>query len=211
MSLEGVLRSPMGQPAMYEYRFADSAAAEYGKVDKPSFLWYGGMYFAALYRLLGVQDNSWNLSIGDADSAFTVAQWGLAFDGDHSVTVHREGRYLRSFRAGGADVHSCVVPLDIGKTADLNLTFGEPGEPYLRRANAIVHSVEYRGRVLTITLSSFDGHPVTVEVAGASGPKEALLDGGRVEAAARGEGGPGKVVTISFTGTDEKQTLSLTF
>jgi hypothetical protein len=212
MSLEGVLRSPMGQPALYEYRFADSAAAEYGKVDKPSFLWYGGMYFAALYRLLGVQDNSWNLAIGEADSAFTLAQWGLAFAGEHSVNVHREGRYLRSFRARALDVPSCVLPLDIGGSADWNVTFGEPGEPYLRRANAIVHSVEYRARVLTITLSSFDGHPVTVEVAGASGPKEAWLDGERVEpAAARIEEGGGIVVAISFTGKDAKQTLSVTF
>ncbi len=212
MSLEGVMRSPMGQPALYEYRYADSTAADYGKVDKPSFLWYGGMYFAALYRLLGVQDNSWNLAIGDADSAFTEAGWGLAFGGDHYVNVHREGRYLRSFTAGAIDVPSCVLPLDIGAAADWTVTFGRPGEPYLRKANAIVHSVQYRGRVLTIQLSSFDGHPVTVEVAASSGPQEASLDGLRVEPVAIGdEGGLGKVVTISFTGTAGKQTLSMTF
>ena len=212
MSLEGVQRSPMGQPALYEYRFADSTAADYGKVDKPSFLWYGGMYFAALYRLFGMQDNSWNLAIGDGDSAFAAAGWGLAFGGDHSVNVYREGPYLRSFTAGGRDVPSCVLPLDIGGASGWSVAFGGPRKPYLRNVNAIVHSVQYRGRALTIQLSSFDGHPVTVEVAAQSGLQEASLDGERVDSVTtRDEQGFGKVVTISFAGTAGTQTLSMTF
>ena len=212
MSLEGVLRSPKGQPAFYEYRYADSTATDYGKVDKPSFLWYGGMYFAALYRLLGVQDNSWNLAIGDDDSAFAAAGWGLAFGRDHHFSVHREGQFLRSFTAGALQVPSCVLPLDIGGAGDWSATFGAVGDPYLRNANAIVHTVRYRGRTLTMEVSSFDGHRVTVEVAASSGPLEVLLDGQRAgPLVTRDKGKPGQVFAVSFKGSARKQILSITF
>ncbi|MFH1618542.1 MAG: amylo-alpha-1,6-glucosidase, partial [bacterium] len=42
MTLDGIMKGPNGQPAMYEYRIGDKKnPSMYGKIDKPQFLWAG--------------------------------------------------------------------------------------------------------------------------------------------------------------------------
>ncbi|MFA4922814.1 MAG: amylo-alpha-1,6-glucosidase, partial [Ignavibacteriaceae bacterium] len=63
MTLNGIINSPNGQPALYEYRISDkNDLAVYGKIDKPQFLWAGGWYFYTLYNLFGLRENEWNIS-----------------------------------------------------------------------------------------------------------------------------------------------------
>ena len=63
MTLNGIINSPNGQPALYEYRISDKTnPALYGKIDKPQFLWAGGWYFYTLYNLFGLKENEWNIS-----------------------------------------------------------------------------------------------------------------------------------------------------
>jgi hypothetical protein len=52
MTLDGIINSPNGQPAMYEYRNSNyTSPAEYGKVDKPQFMWAAGWYMYCVYSL----------------------------------------------------------------------------------------------------------------------------------------------------------------
>lgn len=52
MTLDGIINSPNGQPAMYEYRNSNfNNPAEYGKVDKPQFMWAAAWYLNCVYSL----------------------------------------------------------------------------------------------------------------------------------------------------------------
>jgi hypothetical protein len=54
MTLDGIINSPNGQPALYEYRNSNkNNPAEYGKVDKPQFMWAAGWYLYCIYELYG--------------------------------------------------------------------------------------------------------------------------------------------------------------
>jgi glycogen debranching enzyme len=54
MTIDGIINSPNGQPAMYEYRNSNKDnPAEYGKVDKPQFMWAAGWYLYCIYELYG--------------------------------------------------------------------------------------------------------------------------------------------------------------
>jgi glycogen debranching enzyme len=49
MTLDGIMNSPNGQPAMYEYRNSNfNNPEEYGEVDKPQFMWAAGWYLYVL-------------------------------------------------------------------------------------------------------------------------------------------------------------------
>jgi len=51
MTTEGIINSPNGQPAMYEYRNSNkNSSLEYGKVDKPQFMWAAGWYLYCIYE-----------------------------------------------------------------------------------------------------------------------------------------------------------------
>jgi glycogen debranching enzyme len=53
MTIDGIINSPNGQPAMYEYRNSNfNNPQEYGKVDKPQFMWAAGWYLYILYEYL---------------------------------------------------------------------------------------------------------------------------------------------------------------
>ena len=62
LSLEGIRSSPNGQPSFYEYRMGDPDSPQYGRIDKPTFLWAAGWYLYTLYHLSGLRENPWNLS-----------------------------------------------------------------------------------------------------------------------------------------------------
>ncbi len=54
MTLDGIINSPNGQPAMYEYRDSNfNNPKEYGKIDKPQFMWAAGWYLYCIYELYG--------------------------------------------------------------------------------------------------------------------------------------------------------------
>ena len=85
MTLDGIAKSPMGQPAFYEYRFSDQRSPAYGKIDKPSFLWAAGFTLLTGYRLLGLTESEWNIVFSrsfptDIDTARCVFEYGGAKD-----------------------------------------------------------------------------------------------------------------------------------
>jgi Amylo-alpha-1,6-glucosidase len=166
-TLDGVAQSPMGQPAMFEYRFSDPASPEFGKIDKPSFLWSGGFFLQVLYRLCGTDENEWNLSFSPTGEATSVPRlFSFAFGNQKDISLSETGEYLSSFQEGNNSIHSLVIPLDASNTTPWNIQFGKSRFPYLEQLNAILHSVSFdtlRG-TMSLSLSSFSGHTVVFTI-----------------------------------------------
>jgi hypothetical protein len=215
MTLDGIANSPMGIPAMYEYRFSDPASAEFGKIDKPSFLWAGGFYLYTLYHLFGVEENEWNVSIaGPLPSATPSATYSFAFGESKLVNVHGKGNRLRTALVDDKELPSLVLPLekDIGKSVDVE--FGIPNQAYLERVNARLHFALFDAvkKSLLLKLSSFKGHNTVVSVVVLKPPKKVVLDGRtHGKYTVRNEKDGMKVLTISFAGSDKHQTLEIVF
>jgi hypothetical protein len=215
MTLDGIANSPMGLPAMYEYRYSDPASPQFGKIDKPSFLWAGGFYLSTLYRLMGVTDNEWNISIGGPVAIpFDHTNFRLHFLGDHVVAVRAHGTALSSFLADGTSLPSCVLPLDIGRTGRWELGFGQADRPYLERVNAILSSARFdsNARRLTCTLSSFAGHRVSARIVVRGSPVRILLDGKTLAVPDTVRRPDGMLMfDVRFNGSAEKQTMEIQF
>lgn len=51
MTIDGIINSPNGQPAMYEYRNSNPDLKFRGKIDKPQFMWAAGWYLYLIYNI----------------------------------------------------------------------------------------------------------------------------------------------------------------
>jgi hypothetical protein len=213
MTLDGVSASPRGQPAFYEYRYADTSSAEYGAIDKPSFLWAGGMYLGTLYALMGFRETEWNIGNGDGRAAgvFESGTARLEFGQAKSVSLSGTGPHGVSLSAGALHAPTGVFPLEYMKISGWSIRRGEPGTAFLADVNAIVWSCHPATRGgLRVELSSFDGHRVSVRIAGRSTPAGAFIDGRRIENMKSERTSDGAVITtLVFPGTLRKQVLEV--
>jgi hypothetical protein len=215
MTLEGIMHSPMGYPAMYEYRFSDPSSPEYGRIDKPSFLWAGGFYLFTLYHLMGVSESEWNISLGNnVPGEMRSAHYDLWFRGRKSVAQAGAGIEIQQLQADGKRVASRVVPVDLARTRAWELKLGKARGAYLDRVNAIVHSVSLNkgGDVLSAQVSSFDGHKVLVKIVSPLPPMKATVDGQTIgfRLAAPSAGGT-QGYEIQFQGKNDSQLLEVSF
>jgi hypothetical protein len=142
LTLQGIADSPNGQPSFYEYRNADFASADYGKIDKPTFLWAGGLYLYYLYHLAGVRENAWSIYFSpDIPSAFSAPEYDLVLDGRVAhVKWKGQGRYFKHISRDGQRVYSSVVYQPAG---NIVLEKGVPEYPYLAEISAGVESVDF--------------------------------------------------------------------
>ena len=215
LTLDGIAQSPMGQPAMYEYRFADTSSPDFGKIDKPSFLWAGGFYLNVLYRLFGVTENEWNLSVSKPrPSNFDSAGFSLAFGLQKNILIKGKGEALHSWRSGDENVSSLVFPVDAVQSTQCEIEFGAAHDPYLESINAILVSARYieKTKLLECVVSSFQGHAVTAKIVGAKKAKTIMVDGKRVKNVRRSRNGDGsETLNVSFVGSDKKQHLRIVY
>ncbi|HEX9615243.1 MAG TPA: hypothetical protein VGA55_07035 [Bacteroidota bacterium] len=213
MSLPGIMRSPMGQPAMYEYRFSDSSSPEFGKIDKPSFLWAGGLTLDVLYRLLAVRETSWNCSISDRRVWVndTISLSSAAGSG-RDLRIVGTGSRLSVLRANAASIPSLVLPLSVAGEGPIEAVFGELRDPYLEAVNAIVLDIRAMNNGLHLSISSFDGHVVSAAFRGPASVKQVLVDGATVEGISSTVEEDGSVRSVvTFEGSDERQTVTIGF
>jgi hypothetical protein len=169
MTLQGIVNSPNGQPALYEYRISDkNDPASYGRIDKPQFLWAGGWYFYTLYNLFGLRENEWNISFspfipGGMDSVRLIVTLKGA---PVPVDIRGHGRTLSRILFDGREVPSAVVPDDLKRPARIRLKLGIPATPYLNSANALVKAPKYDrdSRKLEFDLESFRDRLIKVQV-----------------------------------------------
>jgi len=210
-----VARSPMGVPAMYEYRFADPASSAYGSIDKPSLLWGGGMYLFALYDLFGVKEESWNISIGGSPHMpFDSTEFTFAFRGLHTFRSRGVRAGGGGFTAGREDIPSVILPLDLGGGQTWEIQKATIGRPYLQEINAVLHSVRFNSakRRLTMTVESFRGHPTVARVHSPGASARVLLDGRAItDVKSIPSPGGGRLTEIRFNGSDSVQSLEIIY
>ncbi len=169
MTLQGIMNSPNGQPALYEYRISDkSDPAIYGKIDKPQFLWAGGWYFYTLYNLFGLRENEWNISFSPfIPSGMDSVRLMVTLKGAPvPVDITGHGRGLSRILFDGRQVPSAVVPEGIKRPARIQLKLGILTTPYLSSANALVIAPKYDrdSRKLEFDLQSFGNRVTKVQV-----------------------------------------------
>ncbi len=181
MTLDGIVHSPNGQPAMYEYRFSDPSAGEYGMIDKPSFLWAGGFYLKTLYALYGVRENEWNISFeGGLPRQPSSASYTLSLGRNNTVSIHSNGSILKKLRCDNVTIPSAVLPIGMAvHTHHISLEFSAKGDrPYLQSINAILRSARWKtSHELECETTSFPGHETSAIVISRSAPHRVLIDG----------------------------------
>jgi hypothetical protein len=169
MTLNGIMNSPNGQPALYEYRISDKTnPAIYGKIDKPQFLWAAGWYFYTLYNLFGLRENEWNISFNPfIPSGMDSVRLIVTLKGAPvAVDITGHGPTLSRILFDGREIPSAVVPDDLKRLRRIHLQLGVPTKPYLNSANALVKAAKYDrdSKKLEFDLQSFRGRVIKVQV-----------------------------------------------
>ncbi|MGA2623327.1 MAG: amylo-alpha-1,6-glucosidase [Bacteroidota bacterium] len=215
MTIDGIIHSPRGQPAMYEYRYDDSTSNEYGMVDKPCFLWAGGFYLKTLYTLFGVRENEWNLSLEcPLPSGCDSVAYTLTDGNSKRFVLSGKGKYLESLTFGQISVPSLVLPTEFAReTQPCVVRFGIPKQPYLKSINATVEKVVYeRPNGIHCEIESFRGHRISAVVISPSMLKKVEVDGVPVSAVRTTKQPDGIYEsTVQFGGADTRQLLRIIF
>jgi len=184
MTIEGIVNSPNGHPAMYEYRNSNyQNSLEYGKIDKPQFLWAAAWYLYSLYNLLGVRENEWNISFepylfeNQKSSRFDI------FVNGKSVLVNVRGRskYIKSIKYDGLPYPSAVIPEELNIKEKVAIVLGTLETPYISHANSILYSCHYNEeeKSLIAIFKAFQGHQSEISLISPWEPKTVKLN--RVE------------------------------
>lgn len=182
MTLDGVINSPNGQPAMYEYRISDKSNPEvYGKIDKPQFLWAAGWYIYSLYNLFGVKENNWNISIqpfllSKIDSVnFNLSANGMLFP----ISIKGEGNYIQSFNYKKKIIPSYVLPDDMGEMGKISIKLGRLEIPMILSAEAKIGDPQYSNKEKTLSFmtKSYEGNEAEIEIVSPNGVLKILNDG----------------------------------
>jgi hypothetical protein len=186
MTLDGIINSPNGQPALYEYRISDKNNPDkYGKIDKPQFLWAGGWYFYTLYNLFGLSENEWNISFNpylpeDLDSVkFKLTINNRIVD----VNVQGTGNNISSIMYDDKQIPSLVIPDDVGNLNKIIINLGDADIPLIHSTNALVANAYFdkEKNVLEFDLHSFEGHKIETKIISRLLIKELLINNIKTE------------------------------
>jgi len=215
MTLDGVAASPNGLPAMYEYRMSDSTSKDFGKIDKPSFMWAAGFYMNVLYALSGFQENEWNLSLnGKRAASLSNVQCSFTFGAMHDVSIEGRAGTLNALMSDGNEVPSLVLPDSIMDNHSLRVRYGSPMRPYLESMNAIVEHVELDrdATIMDVILSSFQGHRIMMKIVALKEPIRIMVDGKAVSLISKSFEPDGTIrLQFGFTGSDTSQHVVIEF
>lgn len=165
LTLEGILNSPSGQPSFYEYRNSDFNSEHYGQIDKPTFLWAGGLYLHYLYQLMGIRENSYNVALHSRiPAAFDDLKYPLFITGKFCQMEWKgRGNYFKEIFWDGQAVNSAVISQPVEK---ISLIRGFPNQPYLAEINGNLEQVKYDpgNRQLKIQVSAWNGHSLEIVI-----------------------------------------------
>lgn len=167
MTLDGITRSPNGQPALHEYRFGDPSSPLRGVVDKPTMMWAAGFCIGTAYRLAGIQDNVWNVTVaGTTPAAFTDITAPYAFGRQKKIVRSGKGEMLTRMTADGREIASRILPMDAMGAREISITMGPIRYPFVDSLNAVLHSAvaDPHQRTLTCAASSYPGHVTRMRI-----------------------------------------------
>ncbi|MCL5029642.1 MAG: hypothetical protein M1480_11585 [Bacteroidetes bacterium] len=181
MTIDGLINSPNGQPAMYEVRdgnYHDPSA--YGKVDKPEFMWAAAWYIYSIYHLYGIDENNWNIVFNpflpenEKLANFTI----MLNNRNVKVDVSGKGNYIESISYDGKEYPSAVIPANLN-LSKVEIKLGEPKIPYVKNTNSILNSCSYdlQKKKLDIELKAFKGHKNKTEIISPRRPQKIYIDG----------------------------------
>ncbi|PIU45420.1 MAG: hypothetical protein COS95_03850 [Ignavibacteriales bacterium CG07_land_8_20_14_0_80_59_12] len=213
LTLEGVERSPRGQPSFYEYRYADPHADEYGRIDKPTFLWAGGLYLYALYHLCGVREEAEGIWFDPhAGRGLEESAFDLMVDGERThVRWRGRGPWLRRILVDGREAHAAVVS---GAPRSIVLERGVPAKPYVASATVGLGEIRYDGKKRKFLVGTKGGVATggAVVVVSPSAAHRVRVDGsdaGNRLTVSRGEGAV--VLTVEGPWKDEGSQIEIEF
>ncbi len=181
MTLDGIINSPNGQPAMYEYRIGDYAdPAVYGKIDKPEFLWAAGWYIYDLYHLFGIDESSWNIILSPyLSSSLSNCTFTEEINGKKiKVNISGKGKFVTSIKYDGKGIPSLVVPEDY-TGREIILTLGSGTSPYISSTNSILKDCSYDSgnKILKASLTGFSGHIDMTKITTPLLPRKIFING----------------------------------
>ena len=215
MTLDGIAAGPNGLPAMYEYRMSDSTSKDFGKIDKPSFMWAAGFYMNVLYALSGFQDNEWNLSLaGSLPLSLNRVQCSYTFGKLQQISIGGKAATLNSLQSDGKETPSLVLPNALMNNRTLKVRYGAPKHPYLEQVNAIVDRVTLNRDAtrMEIVLSSFRGHRITLKLLALKVPARIMADQQEVPLFSKSFERDGTIrLQLTFPGSDAPQHLLIEF
>lgn len=167
MTLDGLMNGPNGQPAMYEVRNGNkNDPSEYGKVDKPQFLWAGAWYLNCLYNLLFINNDSWNITFDPylPEGNKTVSGTLNIAGNKANIEVSGSGEKVGSVYYDSVFYPSLVYPSELKKIDKVQINLGEAKFPIVSASNSVLNSAEIADDKLVIKLSAFTGHKNKTEI-----------------------------------------------
>ncbi len=181
MTVEGIMNSPNGQPAMYEYRCSNPTNENsYGKIDKPQFMWAAGWYLYSLYQLLGIDENDWNIALNPVKIKSTK---NVEFQTYHkgkliSVKIQGEGKHIREIYFDDTTMSTSVIPDELNDLNQIKITLGFPDSPYIYQTNSALYAPKFNemDNQLYFELSAFRGHNNQTALISPYVPKTILID-----------------------------------
>ena len=217
MTLNGIINSPNGQPAMYEYRISDKNDLEvYGKIDKPQFLWAAGWYIYSLYHLYGISQSTWNIEFNpyltknEHECSFNIYAYGNKLN----VKIHGKGKYINQIRYDGKLYPSAVIPEELMKLQDVDIKLGEPSIPYLKSSNSnlILADFNKHDNYLRLSLNAFKGHNDSSVVISGSKPKAIYLDDSEINSNYKiVKNGNVYILNLNFKHTSKTERIKIQF
>ncbi len=186
MTLNGIINSPNGQPALYEYRISDkNNPAIYGKIDKPQFLWAGGWYFYTLYNLFGLRENEWNISFNPClPMGFDSVNFNLTCKGKLvNVVISGNGDYVTSIKYDDRQIPSLIIPEDLIDLKKITVQLGDTVEPILSSANGFIYNPVYDSneKTLNFKINSLEGDDSIIKILSPSKVGFILIDGVKID------------------------------
>jgi hypothetical protein len=183
MTVRGVMNSPNGQPAMYEYRYANPASPDYGRIDKPCFLWAGGWYLNVLYHIFGVQENEWSLAFHPTlPDGVAKTDYDLTIRGKPvRIQIQGRGSAIERILFDGRPSATAVIPEGAARLENISIKLGAPQKPYLNSAQSALVSSHYdpMRKMLAMVFRAFPHHENSIEVISPFKPKNVSVDGKR--------------------------------
>ena len=182
MTMDGIINSPNGQPAMYEYRISDkNNPSVYGKIDKPLFLWAAGWYQYSLYNLFGLKENQWNISFAPyIPEELNNIEMKVTMKGRLiPVSISGNGNNVASIKYNGMELPSLIVPSDFDNPENIKIELGTLTLPHIVSVNGNVFDPNYskEKNELSFKTESFLGNILYYEIESPFDIENITIDG----------------------------------
>ncbi len=182
MSLDGIIHSPNGQPAMYEVRIGDYKDPKvYGTIDKPEFMWAGAWYIYSLYHLFGIKENDWNIQLSPyLNKLNNSADFSLTANGQRfNVLIDGKGSSIESIKYNDRVVPSLIIPSDSKDLKNIKIMFGKISSPYIKTTDAILTNCFYdkNTAAISFSLKAYPSYESTTEIVSVKKPSKVLVNG----------------------------------